>query len=100
MRKCEICGNSDFELFIASSAIGAFSMAYCPFCASLNAELVGMIEATGVPKEEFSKSITYYDKKSDTYRFYYNDEIVEITINNKVYTKREEAAKAYREAGG
>ena len=46
MRKCEICGRSEYKSSVVSSSLGAISFNTCYECSVNNAEIKSMIRST------------------------------------------------------
>ena len=70
MSKCNIC-NRERETFVASSALGAVSFAYCNECLNREAEQKGLIQGTiemlNGDVADWVLNLTYFDTKTETY---------------------------------
>ncbi len=70
-RECEIC-NRMKEVQVVSSSLGAMSMAYCSDCLLNNAEPKNLIryniEMADGKVAKWVLGLTFYDKKSDSYK--------------------------------
>jgi hypothetical protein len=99
MRECEVCGKNDIDTNVRGSSIGPFSMNYCLVCSSLAAEGMGILDAiSDGDKNYFRADVIYYDKDSDTYKYYKNDkEVVLRMTSGLIFSKRSEAVKHLKE---
>lgn len=85
---CEVCRKSDIEIAgVASSALGACSFRFCHLCLKLHAEPESWIRAVvevngGLSNIRDDVELIYYDRKTDTYKNYRNNQIVPIKFKS------------------
>lgn len=85
-RTCEICGQPDYLVGVASSSLGAVSLLFCTVCLHMGAEpkwmIDGIFEMDNWRTQYGEEAFTYFDKESGSYKKYGSDEIIPIILKN------------------